>query len=270
VEWAKRAEELDFASLSTIGRVVFPTHDELIALAAAAAVTERIELFTNVLLAPTRDPVLLAREAASIDQISEGRFVLGLAPGWRPVDFQATGREYTDRGKRMDADLELMQRVWRGEQVLGADKVLSPRPTNGESVPMAFGGASPAAFRRVAQFGIGWTAGGGPPSAEGFEKARAAWQEAGRKGKPRTWALTYFGLGDEAHDVAQSYLTEYYGDWGPGMAAGIPKDPEAVRNTTAAFAEIGIDILLFVPTSSDLSQLDQLAEALEGKTTVAA
>ena len=272
VEWARRAEELDFKALSTIGRVAFPTHDELISLAAAAAVTERIELFTNVLLAPTRDPVLLAREAASIDQISEGRFVLGLAVGWRPDDFSTTDKGYHDRGQRLNDGLELMLSVWRGEQVKGSQKVLAPTPTNGESVPIAFGGSAPAALRRMARYGIGWTAGGAAPEAAhgAYEAAREAWREAGRAGEPRLWALSYFGLGDDAHPVAETYLTDYYGDWGPGMAAGIPKDAEAIRATAKAFADAGTDTLLWVPTSGDLGQLDLLAEALGGRTTIGA
>ncbi len=72
MEWARRAEALGFSTLATIGRVAYPTYEELVALAAAASVTERIGLMPNVLLAPTRDPVLLAKEAASLDQLSGG------------------------------------------------------------------------------------------------------------------------------------------------------------------------------------------------------
>ena len=95
VEWAKQAESLDFSSLMTIGRLVFPTHDEFIALTAAAAVTERIGLMTNTLIEPAYDPITVARQAASLDQLSEGRFILGFAVGWRPTDFEVTGRSYT-------------------------------------------------------------------------------------------------------------------------------------------------------------------------------
>ena len=73
LEWARQAEAAGFASLATIGRVTFPGYEELVALAAAAGVTSKIGLFTNVLLAATRDPVLLAKEAASLDQLSGGR-----------------------------------------------------------------------------------------------------------------------------------------------------------------------------------------------------
>ena len=82
VEWARRAEERGFSSLATIDRIAYPSYESLISLAAVAAATERIGLLTNVLLGPTRNPVLLAKEAASVDQISGGRLV-GVASGPR-------------------------------------------------------------------------------------------------------------------------------------------------------------------------------------------
>src|SRR5690349_19538048 len=91
VEWARRAEERGFSTLATIDRIAYPNYDSLIALAAAAAVTERIGLLTNVLLAPTRKPVVLAKAAASVDQISGGRLTLGLGVGGREDDYTATG-----------------------------------------------------------------------------------------------------------------------------------------------------------------------------------
>jgi alkanesulfonate monooxygenase SsuD/methylene tetrahydromethanopterin reductase-like flavin-dependent oxidoreductase (luciferase family) len=270
VDWARRAEELDFSTLSTIGRVVFPTHDELIALTAAAAVTERIRLFTNVLIEPLFDPIVLARQAASLDQISNGRFTLGLAVGWNPNDFAVVGRNFHDRGKRLDADLEVMRAVWRGEHVNGAIKVPGPRPANGESVPLAFGGNAPVSYQRAARLGVGWTAGGATPdqAAGFFAQARQAWAVEGRAGAPHLWALCYFGLGPDAQAIGEAYLTDYYGDWGPGMAAGMPRDAASIGGTAAAFAAAGADELIFVPTNADLDQLGLLHEALGGSTTV--
>src|SRR3954470_20882230 len=77
VEWARRADELGFSTLATIDRIAYPSYDSLLVLAAAAGATERIGLLTNVLLGPTRNPVLLAKEAASLDRLSGGRFTLG-------------------------------------------------------------------------------------------------------------------------------------------------------------------------------------------------
>lgn len=266
IEWARRAEDLGFSSLGTIGRLVFPTYDELQALTAAAAVTERIGLFSNLTIGPVYDRALLAKTAAGLDQISGGRFVLGLAVGWREEDYRVAGREWRRRGRRLDEDVEFMQRAWRGEIVEGATKRLTPRPTNGESVPLAFGGTAPACFARAARYGEGWTAGGASPDeVKGyFASARQAWQEAGREGAPRLWALAYFVLGPDGRETAAEYLTDYYGDWGPGMAASIPADADGIRAAVEAFQATGADELILDPVSSDLSQLDLLAEALVG------
>lgn len=144
VEWAREAEGLGFSTLATIGRLVFPTYEEFQALTAAAAVTERIELFTNTAIGPVYDKALLAKLAAGLDQISEGRFTMGLAVGWREEDFTIAGKAYGERGKRFDEAIEYMIRAWSGELVEGATKGLTPTPTDGRSVPMAFGGTADA------------------------------------------------------------------------------------------------------------------------------
>ncbi len=264
VEWAREAEGLGFSTLATIGRLVFPTYEEFQALTAAAAVTERIELFTNTAIGPVYDKALLAKLAAGLDQISEGRFTMGLAVGWREEDFTIAGKAYGERGKRFDEAIEYMLRAWRGELVEGATKGLTPTPTDGRSVPMAFGGTAAAAFRRVAAHGVGFTAGGGSPvqAKDLFEQARAAWMAAGREGAPKLWALTYFVLGEGGRERATTYLSDYYGDWGPGMAQGIPADAAELRASTDAFEAAGADELIFVPVGSDLDQLRGLADSL--------
>src|SRR3954463_16023765 len=91
LEWARRAEAAGFSSLATIGRVAYPSYEELTVLAAAGAVTERIGLASNILLAPTRSTAELPKQAATVQQLSGGRFTLGVAPGAREDDFTLTG-----------------------------------------------------------------------------------------------------------------------------------------------------------------------------------
>jgi alkanesulfonate monooxygenase SsuD/methylene tetrahydromethanopterin reductase-like flavin-dependent oxidoreductase (luciferase family) len=264
VEWARHAEELGFSTLATIGRLVFPTYEELQALTAAAAVTERIGLFSNVSIGPVYDKAYLAKTAAGLDQISGGRFVLGLATGWRDEDYRVAGKEYAGRGKQLDEMIEYMLAAWRGELVEGATKGLTPTPTNGESVPLAIGGHNPAAFARAAKYGIGWTAGGAAPDDVKAmnDTAREAWTSAGRDGQPKLWSLMYYVLGDGGRDTATQYLGDYYGDMGVGMAQQIPADADQIRGTVAAFEAAGSDEFILDPVSSDLRQLDLLAEAL--------
>src|SRR6187200_3115420 len=107
VEWARRAEQAGFSSLGTLDRIVYPNYESLIALAAAAAVTERIRLLTDILIAPLRsNTALLAKQAATIDHLSGGRLVLGLAPGGREDDYAISGVDFHRRGRIFDAQLE--------------------------------------------------------------------------------------------------------------------------------------------------------------------
>jgi alkanesulfonate monooxygenase SsuD/methylene tetrahydromethanopterin reductase-like flavin-dependent oxidoreductase (luciferase family) len=99
VDWARRADEAGFSTLGTIGRLVYPNYEELIALAAAAAVTSRIRLTTSILLGPLHtNTALFAKQAASLDRISGGRLVLGLGIGGREDDFAASGLTMAGRG----------------------------------------------------------------------------------------------------------------------------------------------------------------------------
>jgi alkanesulfonate monooxygenase SsuD/methylene tetrahydromethanopterin reductase-like flavin-dependent oxidoreductase (luciferase family) len=263
LDWARRAETRGFSSLATIDRIAYPSYESIIALTGAAAVTERIGLLTNVLLATTRNPVLLAKEAASLDQISGGRFTLGLAVGTRPDDFEAAGQDFATRGKRFDRDLEIIHAAWRGELVEGAQHPVGPKPVRGDRIPILMGGMSDAAIRRTIQWAIGWTVGGAPPEQGGpfAGRVRAEWKEAGREGEPYIAGLSYFGLGDDALDHATEYLGSYYGDFGPKIAQWIPKTPDALRETASKFEDFGFDELLLVPTNRDPAQVDLAADA---------
>lgn len=263
VRWARRAEEAGFSSLATIDRIVYPSYESLISLAAAAAVTERIGLMTNALLGPTRNPVLLAKEAASVDQLSGGRLTLGLGVGAREDDFEAAGQDFHTRGKRWDQDLELVHRAWRGEP-LGAGKPVGPRPAQGDRVPILIGGMSDPAIERTIRWGIGWTVGGAPPERGGpfAERVRQAWKDAGKQGEPKIVGLTYFALGDEAEEKAAAYLTDYYGQYGAGITQGIPKTAQSLQETVSKFEDYGFDELFVDPTVADLAQLDAAAEAV--------
>ncbi|MGH7762947.1 MAG: LLM class flavin-dependent oxidoreductase [Candidatus Dormibacteraceae bacterium] len=249
--------------MATIGRIAYPTYEELVTLGAAAGATQRIGLMTDVLLAPARDPILLAKQAATLDQLSGGRLVLGIGVGSRPDDFAVTGLGFKDRGRRLDAALELMHRIWLGEPARGTDKAIAPRPVNGHSVPMLFGGRSERSVARAVKYGIGYTMGGGSP--EGLkamiDHVSAAWKKAGRDGKPEFRALGYFALGDEVQAEAQANVIEYYGDYGAAVWQGAVKTPAETKERIKAFESAGCDEVLMFMTAPLLTQVDRLAEA---------
>jgi alkanesulfonate monooxygenase SsuD/methylene tetrahydromethanopterin reductase-like flavin-dependent oxidoreductase (luciferase family) len=267
VEWAKRAEEAGFSGLVTIDRIAYPSYDSLTSLAAAAGATERISLMTNILLAPIYPPVLLAKTAASIDQISQGRFSLGLASGGRPDDFEIAGRDFHRRGRDFDNALDVMHKVWRGETLAENSSPASPTPTRDQRVPILFGGTNEKTIERVVNWGAGWTAGGGPAAqvAPFGEQVRSAWSAAGRSGEPRLSGLAYFSLGDDAEEASRRYLLDYYrflGDFGPMIAGSALRSVSQVTDSVKAFEDAGFTELYFDPTVAQLDQIDRLADAV--------
>ncbi len=262
LEWSRRAEARGFSSLGTIDRLVHSNYEPLTALAAAAAVTERIRLFTDVLLVPWRNnPALLAKQAATLDSISDGRLTLGVAPGARPDDYEVSGVPMAKRGERMDAALAQMKEAWAGDEI-------GPPTARDGGPELLVGGSVDASFRRAARFGDGWTQGGGTPDSlrAGIEKTRAAWREAGREGEPRFASLCYYALGEGARETADAELKHYYAWLGDELASMIAQsavvDPDTARGYRDAFAEAGANELIYFPTSTDPAQVDLLADAV--------
>ena len=261
VDWAQRAERAGFASLGTIDRLAYGGYEPLVALAAAAAVTGRIELVTDILIAPLRgNGALLAKQAATLDSLSGGRLTLGLAVGGRTDDFAAGGVDFSRRGRIFEQQLQEMTAVWRGDRGVG------PAPWQNGRPGLLIGGGADVAYQRAAGYADGWTMGGGTPDMfkEAREKLRGAWASAGRGGRPRTMALFYFALGDDAERMANDNLGAYYaflGDYARQIIASAAKDADTVKQYIAAFEAAGADDVICFPASSDVGQVDRLAEA---------
>jgi alkanesulfonate monooxygenase SsuD/methylene tetrahydromethanopterin reductase-like flavin-dependent oxidoreductase (luciferase family) len=258
--WAKKAETRGFSSLGTIDRIAYGSYESLIALTAAAAVTERIGLTTAVLLAPLRDNgALLAKQTLSLNALSGGRLTLGLGIGGREDDFAAIGADMGTRGAQMEEILKRLTEVWADDSI-GPD-VAPPR--------LVIGGAVEASFRRAAKYGsAGWIGGGAPPDAvaEARGQVKEAWAAAGRDGEPVIMALAYFALGSDPEGDARRYLGDYYGFLGEELANYIvdsaAKDAETVKGYLSAYEAAGCDELILFPCSNDPAQVDLLADAI--------
>ena len=265
LEWARRAEARGFSTLGTIDRLVYGNYEPLIALAAAAAVTERIRLATTIMIAPFRaNGALIAKQAATVHHLSGGRLVLGAAVGGREDDFIASGVDFHTRGRRFDEMLDEWGRVWAGED-FGTAGGIGPAPPGG-GPPVLIGGRADVAFERAARH-AGWAMGGGTPEqfTAGAAKLRDAWQAAGREGEPRTLALAYFALGENAKAAADRYLLDYYGFLGDAakfVAGSAATDAATVAGYVEAFRQAGLDELVLFPCDPDPDQVDLLADAV--------
>jgi alkanesulfonate monooxygenase SsuD/methylene tetrahydromethanopterin reductase-like flavin-dependent oxidoreductase (luciferase family) len=261
VDWAQRAEAAGFSSLGTIDRIAFPNYESLIALAAAAAVTERIQLVTDILISPLRtNTALLAKQAATIDHLSGGRLVLGLSPGGREDDYTESGVDFHRRGKALDEQLPALKAIWEGQTSVG------PEPARPGGPVVLIGGSSAPTFRRAAKHGDGWTMGGGTPDmfADALGTLREAWTAAGREGEPQTMVLFYFALGSDAEEMAERSLGDYYGflgDYASQVVGSTAKDAATVKMYLDAFEQAGCDEAICFPANPDPAQVELLAEA---------
>ncbi|WCO66948.1 LLM class F420-dependent oxidoreductase [Iamia majanohamensis] len=189
VDLARGAEEAGFESLWTVEHVIYPDGygssypydasgkmamaadtdlpDPLIWLTWVAAVTERIHLGTGILILPQRNPVVLAKELATLDSLSEGRLELGIGVGWLEEEFAALGVPFAGRGARTDEYVEVMRTLWdadhasfEGEHIRFSGASVNPKPTRGR-VPIHIGGHSRKAAERAGRLGDGFFPGKG-------------------------------------------------------------------------------------------------------------
>lgn len=267
LDWARAAERAGFSTLGTLDRVVYGNMEAVPTLAAAAAVTERIRLTTAIMIGPYRgNGALLAKQLATVDSIADGRLTVGIAVGGRQDDFAATSSSYDKRGKVFDGQLAEMRAVWAGEE-RGFAGPIGPAPVQDGGVPLLIGGNAPAAMRRMTEFGAGWIMGGGGPDAfaGGADRARQAWEKAGRAGAPRLVAIGYVSLGDDAEEHARRYLGDYYGfvgDYVDRVVDSALVTPQLVADAVAAFTAVGCDELILFPCNPDLRQVDLVADAI--------
>ena len=184
-EFATRAEAVGFESLWVPEHVVFfddyesrypynesgllelgsdpGLFDPFLALTVAAVATTRLKLGTSVLLIGERNPLITAREAASLDQIAGGRFLLGVGVGWSQEEYVALGVPWERRGDRCDEYIQVMKELWttsrssfHGEFCRFDDVIAVPKPVQQPHLPILVGGNTPPALRRAARWGDGW------------------------------------------------------------------------------------------------------------------
>lgn len=266
---AQTAEGLGFASAWVSDHVVIPERVEsaypyspdgrfhlgptgaylepLIALTYLAGVTERIRLGTHVLILPYRNPVVMAKEIATLDVLSRGRVDLGVGVGWMREEFEALGYDYFDRrGAVADEQIRLMRTLWtedvaafEGDFYRFARLGAHPHPTQRPHPPIWVGGHTRPAIRRAARLGDGWLPIGARPPAtlppEEIARGRALLrEEATRAGRDPAAIKIYFSTGITPRERADE-----------GSRRPFEGTPEQIAADVAAYRAVGVDGFLF-------------------------
>src|SRR5262249_9223543 len=178
--------------------------DPFVVLAAASQVTKRIKFGTGVALIQQRDVIQTAKLVASIDQVSQGRFLFGVGGGWNQDEMEDHGTVYATRFKRMRESIEAMKEVWtkaeaeyHGELVNFDPMIARPNPVQKPHPPIHVGGAFPHGARRAIRYGDGWIPTARGDVTEVLPKFREMAREAGRD--PSSIEITSFGLAQHPH-----------------------------------------------------------------------
>src|SRR5271169_2493651 len=183
---------------------VYDAMDPFVVLAAAAQATKTIKLGTGVALIQQRDAIQTAKLVASIDQVSQGRFLFGIGGGWNQDEMEDHGTVYATRFKRVRESIEAMKEIWtkekaeyHGEFVNFDPMIARPKPVQKPHPPIHVGGAFPHGARRAIRYGDGWIPGG--DVREVLPKFREMAREAGRN--PAAIEITSFALGEDIDRV---------------------------------------------------------------------
>jgi probable F420-dependent oxidoreductase len=204
-DYAQTAEELGYSHLLAYDHVIGanpasrpgwrppythldPFHEPLVLFGYLAGLTKRLELVTGIIILPQRQTVLAAKQAAEVDVLSGGRLRLGVGIGWNPVEYEALGENFKNRGRRSEEQVELLRKLWTEELVTFngrwhkiTDAGIKPLPLQ-RPIPIWFGGSDDRALRRLARLGDGWFPLVGPDERcrDMIEAIRSYAKEAGR------------------------------------------------------------------------------------------
>ena len=270
--WCRGIDEGPWSSLAVPERITFPSHSMIVELAAAAALTERVRIWTTIVVLPAHNEVEVAKQMATVDRLSAGRLTLGVGVGGREDDYRAIGGTFARRWSRMDEQVAAMRRIWAGEPPFpGADPV-GPPPVQAGGPPLIAGALGPKAIGRAARWADGvdgaWTLDGDEATVRAaFEQIQTAWAAAGRDDTPHLSTSIWYALGPDAEDRLRTYAYDYLkifgeeaGQYGAQSVACFT--PDALRTAVDRIRAAGAHELFLVPTTGDPAELDRTRDAL--------
>jgi probable F420-dependent oxidoreductase len=274
----RAAEELGFHSAWIMDQPLgtAPALEPITTLGYAAAVTDSIRLGTGVILVPVRQPVQLAMDVATLDQLSGGRLILGVGLGARTDYYPAYGISPSDRLARFREGVELLKRLWTEDGVTfpgrfwqTEDLTVSPRPHQRPHPPLWFGGGSKPAIDRAVKLGDGWM-GAGISTLDQFKEqaslVRSALDASGRD--PATFTIAkrvYLAVSsdrDRSLERMRAWSRVFYGDTAMADVAAVVGDLDSCVHKLSEVADAGADLIVLNPVFDEIEQMRLLTGAI--------
>ena len=281
VDYGVRMEELGFDSLWVWDHILlgvepsFPVAESLTLLTAIAARTRKIKLSTGILVLPLRNPVVLAKQLATLDQLSEGRLLLAMAAGWYKREFDAVGVPFEQRGKVMDENLDILTRFWTEDMVKGEwahhkipAGVMYPKPVQKPRPPILIGGYVDRVLKRAAVAGDGWLTYFYRPEsfAKSWEKVRNFAREAGKDPDTLMNGAQLPIMIGKSRAAVETRMMEWLGkEWDYASWSDSTKDSAIMGTVDECVAQLkehlaaGVQKLVFVPYQYEMGQIETIA-----------
>jgi len=274
--WFRAIDAGPFHSLSCGERIIGSSFDMRILLAAAATLTERVELNATLYVLPMHNAVRAAKEIASLDVMSGGRMSVTVGYGGREQDYRAVGAEYAGRHARMDKQVRAMRETWKQQPPFDGVDPVGPRPVQSGGPRILTGAMGPRGMARSAHWADGvyaWSGNGEHHEiANTLRMAESAWQEAGRAELPYKMGGFWYCLTEDAqqklYDYCYNYLLIAGEDIAKWMAESVRRsNPDAVKQALDNLEAAGCEEAMLSPVTGDIAEVEQLANIVEARGT---
>ena len=273
--WALEIDRGPWAHIAMGERITFVNPEFMTSLAATAAWTERVELVSTISVLTMHNPVLMAKQFATIDVISNGRLTVGIGTGGRIEDYQSIGADWKNhRIAKLEENAQIMRRVWAGDKTVlpNALRIVEPLPVQQGGPKILVGAIGPKSIEAAARYADGLTGFSMLVTLndikQSFEQFNAAWNAAGRSGKPRLIASFWYGIDAKGKVALETHLTRYMNFMPKDLSgylvpnSGFRGSMQDLKDFLGEVQKLGADDVILVPTHTNLDEISQLAKLL--------
>jgi len=275
IDWCRGIDSGPFSSISCGERITFHNQELVVTNSAAAALTENVRVFVNLIVLPTHPIPVIAKQMATLDVLCDGRLTIGVGIGGREHDYLAAGASMEHRHQRLDDGVHQMRRLWQGAPAFEGAAPLGPRCVQAGGPPILAGAMGPKALARAAKWADGVS--GFALTADATEMAAAvqathqAWQDEGRTEAPRVISGCFYALGvDDPQAELSSFTFDYLEIFGRRFARTLADEaatwnPDRVLQALDEAEAAGVDEFILVPGTVDPACLDATIELVTGR-----
>ncbi len=275
LDWARRIDAGPFSSISCGERITFRNQEMMVVNAAAAALTERVRVFVNLVVLPFHPVPVIAKQLATLDVLSGGRVTVGVGVGGREHDYRAANSTFDRRHARLDEGVQELRRIWSGGEAFDGSDPVGPYPVQPGGPPLLAGAMGPKGLARAAVWadgisGFALTADGGE-MASAVTAARQAWDDAGRDDPPKLVSGCFAVLGTaDDQGVLQAFTYDYLAIFGTKLARTLADDApvwnaDRLRRVLDDAEAAGVDEFILVPGTTDPACADAFAEVVASR-----